>query len=196
MGVLSRDGEKKQWASEALRVLQCSQQDMNAEKFPIPAVEELIENMAGGHVFSKLDLFAGHWQIRLAEHVEEITTFTFKYGLFQFCVLLLGLMNATGMLQRMAREMFRDLSYVKVYIEDIFMTSVSLEDYVLHLFRVSRRVRQTGLRLRLRKRFFALREIPVLEHFVNVAGVMTNSKKLARVSKARISRQRTGLIFF
>lgn len=72
---------------------------MKVEKFPIPNVEEVIESLADANVFSKLDMFAGYWQIQLAEHFQEMTTFTCKNGSFLFVVVLMpaGLMNVPAM---------------------------------------------------------------------------------------------------
>lgn len=57
---------------------------MKVDKLLIPNLEEFLEDMAGANVFIKVDTFAGYWKLKLAEHVQEITDFTCKYGPFQF----------------------------------------------------------------------------------------------------------------
>lgn len=85
----------------------------NVDKFPIPNMEENLEGMASASVLRKLDMLASYWQVKLAEHVQEITTFTFKYSTFQFSVMIFGLMNTPAMFQRMATELLDDLDFVK-----------------------------------------------------------------------------------
>lgn len=92
---------------------------IKADKFSISSIEEIVEDMAGAQVFSKFDVFACYWQIRLVEQVQEITTFTCKYGSFMFRVTPFELMNAPAMFQHMASNLFEHLTFVKVYIDDV-----------------------------------------------------------------------------
>lgn len=85
-------------------------QHMKADKLPIPGVEQEVEDIAGGRVFSKVDVSAGCWEIRLWKHVQEIAATTSTYGSFRFCVMPFELINTLAMFQQMASKIFRDLS--------------------------------------------------------------------------------------
>lgn len=81
---------------------------MKARKIAVPSAEEKLDGIVRATILSKLDLFAGYWQIRLAEHVHETATFTGKYETVHFALMFFGLMNAPKMFQRLATEVFDD----------------------------------------------------------------------------------------
>lgn len=85
-------------------------------------------------MFWKLTSFAGYWQVRMPEHVQEVTMFTCKCASIQFCAMPLGLRSTFALFPLMASRMFHDRDYVKLYLNDTFATSISLKNYVMHLY--------------------------------------------------------------
>lgn len=83
----------------------------------------MLHYMAGGKFFTKQLSFAEYRLIQLASHIKEMTTFTCKYGTFNFVVMRFGLMNAPAMFQHMASELFGDRRLEKVYIYDVVIFS-------------------------------------------------------------------------
>lgn len=124
---------------------------MNADKFPIPKIEEVLDYMVGATVFSKLDMFAGYWQVQLADQMQEMMAFIGKYGAFQFLVMPSALMNALAPFQFMAFKLFEDFHFVKVYIDDVVIHSDSMAEHILHINVVCERIWQTEVRLKLQK---------------------------------------------
>lgn len=124
---------------------------MKGDKFSIPSIAEVIEDMAGSRVFSKLDMFAGYWQVQLTERVKYITAFTCKYGSFQFQVMPFGLMNAPESFQRMASEIFANILYVKVYNVDVVVSSKTLNEQVELIRDVCDRIHRMGPKSKLGK---------------------------------------------
>lgn len=113
---------------------------MKAYKFPLPKIEKVIDDMAGSKIFSKLDMLAGYWQIKLAENVGEKTAFRYRFGSFSFEVMPFGPMNAPSTFQRMAESLFKDLEFVQVYIDDVIIGSRSIEEHTNHLIVVCDRI--------------------------------------------------------
>lgn len=124
---------------------------MKADKYPTPNVEEILDKMARLTVFSKLDRFMRYWQVRLADHVQEQTTFRCKYRSFQFEVMPFGLMNAPALFQRMASSLFKHMSFVKVYIDDIVIGSKYIAEHIGHLLYVCHKFHESGLNVKLSK---------------------------------------------
>lgn len=73
--------------------------------------------------------------------MEEITSYTCKYGLFQFSLMPFGLLNATSMLQRMATELLGDLDFVKVYIVEVVIYSNFMTEHTTHITVVCEQIR-------------------------------------------------------
>ena len=74
---------------------------MKSDKWPVPCVEEIFDDLPGSSVFSTLDLFRGYWQIKIDDTCKEKTTFICKFGTYQFEVMPFGLKNSGATFQRM-----------------------------------------------------------------------------------------------
>lgn len=84
----------------------------------LPKMEEALKDLKEGSVFSKLDMFAGYVQQRLAGHIREKTAFYCKYEIIQFIVIFFGLMNVPVRFPRMVEDLFGNIPHVKVFIGD------------------------------------------------------------------------------
>lgn len=76
--------------------------------------------MNGEKLFTKLKIFAGYWQIRLAEHLKKKTEFRYKHWWFQFEVMSFAFMNVPAMFQGMLSQLFCCLGFASVQIDDVF----------------------------------------------------------------------------
>lgn len=88
-------------------------QRMKGDRFPLPKIQEIFDELSGGAVFTTLDFFSGYWQIRMSEDCKEKTTFVCRYGTYQFEVMPFGLMNAPSTFQRMMDGLLGHLPFVK-----------------------------------------------------------------------------------
>jgi hypothetical protein len=105
------------------------------DKYPLPCIDIMFDQLAGAQVFSKIDLRSGYHQIKIRAKDIPKTTFTTRYGLYEYLVMSFGLMNApTHFLYLMNSVFMLELDqFVVVIIDDILVYSKSMEEYEEHL---------------------------------------------------------------
>ena len=102
--------------------------------YPLPRIDELLDRLRGGKVFSSLDLASGYHQIRIADEDVPKTAFTVPGGHYQFKVLCSGLTDAPATFQDVMNRMFAAMrKFVVVYFHDILIFSRNAEEHAEHL---------------------------------------------------------------
>ena len=152
-----------------------------SDAYPMPQVDDLIDQVGGAHYISTLDLTKGYWQVPVAQHDREKTAFTTPYGLFHFCRMPFGLQGAPATFQRMVDKLLDGLEYASAYLDDIIIFSSNWEDHLLHLEAVLQRLKQAGLTVKRKKCQFGMPECVYLGHSVGSGQVRPEEVKVKAI---------------
>jgi hypothetical protein len=145
------------------------------DKFPIPIVEELLDELWGTRFFSKPDLCSGYDQVRM-----DPTDIVKTTSLFEFLVMPFRLSNAPATFQALMNEVLRPFirCFVLVFFDDILIYSWSWAQHLQHIRLVLDTLQQHQLFMKHSKCAFGLSEVAYLGHVILAAGVAMNQQKV------------------
>jgi len=149
-------------------------------KYPLPRINILSNQLARAKVFSKIDLRSGYHQIKIRlEDIPKIA-FSTRYGLYEYLVMSFGLTNAPAYFMYLMNSVFMaELDrFMVVFIDDILVYSENEEDHAEHLRIVLTRVREHKLYAKFSKCEFWLRKVPFLGHVLSEDGISVDPSKV------------------
>ena len=110
-----------------------------SDTFPLPRIDDLLDQLGKAKYFSTLDLAAGYWQVQLHPDSRAKSAFVTHQGLYEFRVMPFGLKNAPAVFQRLMQQVLMGLNpdtahdFVAIYLDDILVFSETFEAHLLHL---------------------------------------------------------------
>jgi hypothetical protein len=151
------------------------------DRFPIPAIDELLDELYGTRWFSKLDLRSGYHQIRMAQEDVHKTTFCTHQGHYEFLVMPFGLCNAPSTFQSTMNLIFEPFlrRFVIVFFDDILVYSPTLDSHFQHLETVFKCLLENEFCLKASMCSFAQSSIEYLGHIVSHEGVGPDPSKIS-----------------
>ncbi|KAH0743176.1 hypothetical protein KY290_031169 [Solanum tuberosum] len=152
-------------------------------KYPLPRIDDLFDQLQGASFFSKIDLRSGYHQLRVRGCAIPKTAFRTLYGHFDFVVMSFGLTNATAAFMDLMNRVFRHYldMFVIVFINDILIYSISEEEHMDHLRIVFQILKDHQLYAKFSKCEFWLKSVAFLGHIVSGVGIEVDPKKTKAV---------------
>ena len=152
-------------------------------RYPLPRIDNLFDQMRGARVYSKIDLRTGYHQLRVREADIPKTTFRMRYGHFEFTVMPFGLTNAPTTFMDLMHKVFQLYldQFVVVFMHDILIYSQSKREHEDHTRIVLQLLRDHQLYDKFNVYEFWLTEVRFLGHMVSASGVSMDPKKVEAV---------------
>src|SRR3954466_14952205 len=142
-------------------------------KYPLPRINDLYDQLAASSVFYKMDLRLGYHQIQIREEDIPKTTFTTRYGIYEYTVMSFGLTNAPATFSRLMNYIFMEYldKFVVVYLDDILIYSKNEEEHAKHLRLILAKLREHKLYAKYSKCEFWLPKVTYLGHVISKDGI-------------------------
>src|SRR3954449_10125560 len=162
--VTKKDGTKRMWVD--YRPLNLA---TIKNKYPLPRINDLYDQLAGSSVFSNMDFRLGYHQIKIRNEDIPKTAFTTRYGLYEYTVMSFGLTNAPATFLRKMNSIFMEYldKFVMDYLDDILIYSKNKEEHAEHLRLVLMKLREHRLYAKFSKCEFWLPEVTYLGHVIS-----------------------------
>nr|GEV38786.1 putative reverse transcriptase domain-containing protein [Tanacetum cinerariifolium] len=154
-------------------------------RYPLPRIDDLFDQLHGAKFFSKIDLRSGYHQLRVKEQDVSKTAFRARYGHYEFLVMPFGLTNASAVFMDLVNRVFHEYldKFVIVFIDTILVYSKTREEHEDHLCIVLEILRQKKLYAKFSKCDFWLGQVAFLGHITSADGITMDPAKVKAITK-------------
>lgn len=125
------------------------------DSFPLPRVDDCVDQVGAARYVSKFDLLKGYYQVRLTPRAQEVSTFITPSGLYSYCVMSFGLRNAPATFQRLMNRVISGLDGCAVYLDDAVVYSDTWDVHLVRIQALFERLVEANLTVNLAKCEFA-----------------------------------------
>ena len=149
-------------------------------KYPLPRIDDLFDQLQGSTIFSKIDLRSGYHQLKIREEDVPKSTFCSRYGHYEFLIMPFGLTNAPAVFMDLMNRVFQQYldSFVMVFIDDILVYYKNEEERRHHLRLVLQTLRENKLYGKFSKCEFWIQDVVFLGHVIFRKGIRVDPKKV------------------
>nr|GEY92940.1 putative reverse transcriptase domain, ribonuclease H-like domain, aspartic peptidase domain protein [Tanacetum cinerariifolium] len=167
-------------------------------RYPLPKIDDLFDQLQGSQYLSKIDLRSGYHQLRVHEEDIPRTAFRMRYGHFKFTVMPFGLTNAPVVFMDLMNRICRPYldKFVTIFINDILIYSKSKEEHEVHLKLILELLKKEKLFGNFSKCEFWLQEVHFLGHVVNSDVIHVDPNKIEAVKNLKPSKTPTEIHSF
>jgi hypothetical protein len=163
------------------------------DKYPIPNITDVLDKLGNCQYFTTLDLASGFYQVEMDPMDIAKTAFNVEHGHFEFLRMPMGLKNSPSTFQRVMDNVLRDLqnTVCLVYLDDIIVFSTSLQEHIVNLEKVFKRLRESNFKIQMDKSEFLKLETAYLGHVISKDGIKPNPDKIIAIQKFPMPKTQT-----
>ena len=157
--------------------------------FPLPTIEETVQNIGNARVFSVVDAKDGFWQIKLTDKSSYLTTFNTPFGRYRWLRMPFGINSAPEEFQRRMTELVEGLNGVKVVMDDILIYGCgnndqeAIADHDANIIKLLDRLQEENIKLNIKKMKFKLKEVRYIGHVLTSEGLKSDPEKVEAILK-------------
>ena len=152
------------------------------DTYPMPRVEEWLDQVGNARFITTLDLAKGYWQVPLNEEDKEKTAFVSPKGLHQFTTMPFGLCGALATFRQLMDSVLRGTdAFAGVYLDDIVIYSKTWEDHLHHSRDVFNRLEEAHLTVKMKKCVFAAKDCVYLGFRIGQGGVRPEDSRIQEI---------------